>query len=91
MAPTTRILTAVVVAALFALTALGYTQAAPNGLHGISATTGAVNISAPRHGAILPQDKSATLNYEMVPSPNGDRIHIYVEGGADKYASSTGY
>lgn len=55
------------------LVALGFTSAA-------LAQTGSVKLVAPVEGATLDATQPVQVDYEVVPGPKVDHIHLYVDG-----------
>jgi len=39
-----------------------------------------VTISSPANGAKVSKDSSVELSYEAVPGPDGDHLHLYLDG-----------
>jgi hypothetical protein len=39
-----------------------------------------VEIFAPKDGAIVPPSEPVVLDYDVKPGPNGDHVHVYVDG-----------
>ena len=44
------------------------------------ATEGKVSISSPANGSTVGHDSNLALNYEAVPGPEGDHLHLYLDG-----------
>lgn len=47
---------------------------------GAYAVEGRVVISSPQNGATVNQHDKVTLNYEATPGPDGDHLHLNVDG-----------
>ena len=47
------------------------------------AEEGSVNIIFPKDGATLNGQNENKLSYEVVPGPNGDHVHVYVDNNED--------
>lgn len=69
------------------LMALPPLQAEPGGMgyggygtRGQEAAPAAVTISAPVDGAVVAPDERIMVSYKAVPGPNGDHVHVYVDG-----------
>lgn len=44
------------------------------------AAEGKVTISSPANGATVGKDVNVALSYEAVPGPEGDHLHLYLDG-----------
>ena len=44
------------------------------------AAAGMVTISSPMNGAMVSKDAKVELSYEAVPGPDGDHLHLYLDG-----------
>jgi hypothetical protein len=44
------------------------------------AADGGVTISSPANGAMVSKDSNVELNYEATPGPDGDHLHLYLDG-----------
>lgn len=44
------------------------------------AAPGMVTISSPMNGAMVSKDTKVELNYEAVPGPDGDHLHLNLDG-----------
>lgn len=50
------------------------------GSTGTFAAEGKVSISSPANGTAVGQHNNVELNYEAVPGPDGDHLHLYLDG-----------
>lgn len=44
------------------------------------AATGSVTISSPADGAVVTPKDDIEISYEAVPGPEGDHLHLYLDG-----------
>jgi hypothetical protein len=44
------------------------------------ADTGKITIFTPAHNATVSQHDNVELNYEAIPGPDGDHLHLYLDG-----------
>ena len=47
---------------------------------GAFAAEGKVTISSPANGAMVSKDNNVELSYEAVPGPDGDHLHLNLDG-----------
>jgi hypothetical protein len=60
---------------------IGVTQArAEDDIKLAQTQTGSVTISSPEDGARLKAGQPITLSYRVLPGPQGDHVHVYVDG-----------
>jgi hypothetical protein len=50
------------------------------GSAGAFAADGKVTISSPADGAVVSPKDDVELSYEAIPGPNGDHLHLYLDG-----------
>lgn len=48
--------------------------------HAAVAAEGSVTITSPAEGATLDVMEQNKIDYEVVPGPDGDHVHLYVDG-----------
>jgi hypothetical protein len=58
----------------------GPVSAAQSGENPAQAQAASVIISEPKDGAQLNGGEQVTLKYKVVPGPQGDHVHVYVDG-----------